>query len=160
MEEKVYEVLKNLNVNYSKIDHPPLYTAMDNEQHGIKFDGIACKNLFLRNKDKSQYYLIILPLNKRLDLKNIQNKLNETRLSFGNEDELAEKLKITRGAVSLLNIIEVEKTDIKFIIDRSLLDYDNVCFHPNINTSTVIFSSNTIKKILDKYKADYKFIEF
>ena len=158
MEERVYEVLKELNIDFEKINHPALYTAADNDKYKIELDGVMCKNLFIRNKDKSKYYLVILPLNKRANLKEIEEKLQETRFSFGSEEDLFKKLKITKGSVSLLNIIEVEKTDVKFIIDKELLDVSKVGFHPNNNTATVLFSPENIKKILNKYKVEYEFI--
>lgn len=159
MEEKVYKLLENLNIDYEKVNHPALYTAEDNEKYKIKFNGIVCKNLFVKNKDKSHYYLITMPLEKRVSLNNIQEKLHETRLSFGHEDLLFEKLKIRSGAVSILNIIEVENTDVRFIIDKSLLKVNKVGFHPNVNTSTVLFAPKEIETILKKYNSQYEFIE-
>lgn len=159
MEEKVFNVLNELKIEYEKIEHPALYTMEDCEKYNIKMDGVECKNLFLRNKDKSKYYLISLPLEKRADLKAIQEKLGETRLSFGSDDILFEKLGIKSGSVSLLNIIEVEKTDVKFIIDKCVLDANKVGFHPNVNTATVLFKPQCIDTIMKKYDADYEFME-
>ena len=159
MEEKVYKIFKELNIDFEKIEHPALYTAADNDKYKIDINGVMCKNLFIRNKDKSKYYLVILPLTKRANLIEISKKLKETRFSFGSEEDLFEKLKITKGSVSLLNIIEVEKTDVKFIIDKELLTVSKVGFHPNNNTATVLFSPKDIEKVLKKYKVDYEFIE-
>ncbi|MDQ5984280.1 MAG: hypothetical protein RUMPE_01327 [Eubacteriales bacterium SKADARSKE-1] len=53
MEEKVYEMFNKLNIKYEKVDHPPLFACADNDKYQIKFDGTICKNLFIRNKDKS-----------------------------------------------------------------------------------------------------------
>lgn len=158
MEEKVYEILKKLNIEYEKVTHPALFTEKDDEKYGIVFNGTTCKNLFIRNKNKSKYYLIIIPLNKRINLNELQEKLNETRLSFGSEETLFEKLKITSGSVSLLNIIEVEQTDVKFIIDSNLLKENKVGFHPNTNKATVLFSPQNIEKIMDFYNVNYEFI--
>ncbi|MNJ05530.1 hypothetical protein D3C73_1668990 [compost metagenome] len=59
----------------------------------------------------------------------------------------------------MLNVVNTESTDIIFIIDSEVLKSDRVGFHPNINTVTVLFSSNEISKILDNYNVKYKFIE-
>lgn len=159
MEEKVYDVLNKLNIDFEKVEHPPLFTSEDGLKCSIEFDGVACKNLFIRNKDKSNYYLVIIPSYKKANLKDVQEKLHETRFSFGSEDVLFEKLRIKSGSVSLLNIIEVEHTDVKFIVDSSLLDIKKIGFHPNKNTITVLFEPQNIAKILDYYHADYEFIE-
>ncbi|MDR0978809.1 MAG: hypothetical protein LBL91_02575 [Lachnospiraceae bacterium] len=94
VKQKVYEVLNKLNIEFEAIDHPALFTCEDNEKYGLKFNGEVCKNLFIRNKNKSKYYLVSLSLNKRANLKELEEKLHETRLSFGNEEVLFEKLKI------------------------------------------------------------------
>ena len=159
-QEKVYKIFKELNINYNKVEHPPLYKVEDEAKYGLKFDGVICKSLFIRNKDKSNYYLVALPAEKRINLKILEEQLQETRLSFGNEEILFEKFKIKSGSVSILNIIEVEKTDVKFIIDETLLNSKKVCFHPNINTETVVFSSKDIEKIMNNYNVEYKFILF
>ena len=159
MEEKVYKVLKELNIEYEKVEHPALYTVEDCEKYNIKMEGLECKNLFLRNKEKTKYYLVSLPLEKRANLKEIQEKLRETRLSFGSDEVLYEKLGIQSGSVSLLNIIEVEKADVKFIIDKCVLDANKVGFHPNVNTATVLFKPQDIETILKKYGVEYEFMD-
>lgn len=159
MKEKVYDILKKLQINYEITEHPALFTAEDSEKYGVTIDGVDCKNLFLRNKDKSQYYLVSLPLEKRANLKELQNVLKESKLSFGSDEALYEKLGIKSGSVSVLNIIEIEKTDVKFIIDKNLLKVKKVGFHPNENTVTIIFNPNEIEKILKKYNAKYEFID-
>lgn len=159
MQNEVYKLLDKLNIEYTKIEHPPLFTCEDNEKYKIKFDAIVCKNLFIRNSNKSQYYLVALPLEKRVDLKLLQMLLGEKRLSFGNENVLEEKLGIKSGAVSIFNIINLKDKDIMFILDEDILKCEKVGFHPNINTETVIFNPQEIHKIFECYNVKYKFIE-
>ena len=71
MENEVYKLLDKLNIEYTKVEHPPLFTCEDNEKYNIKFDAVVCKNLFIRNSNKSQYYVISLPLEKRIDVKSL-----------------------------------------------------------------------------------------
>jgi len=158
MEERVYELFNKLNITYEKVEHPSLFTCADHEKYGVHIGGLECKNLFLRNRNKSNYYLVSLPAEKRTDLKELQEKLQETKLSFGSEEDLMEKLNIKTGAVSLLNIIGVEATEVTFIIDDSLLKSEKVGFHPNVNTATLVFSPSEISRILDYYQVKYKFI--
>jgi len=159
MKNEVYKLLNKLQIQYDKIEHPPLFTCEDNEKYNIKFDAVVCKNLFIRNSNKSQYYVISLPLEKRIDLKSLQMLLGEKRLSFGNENVLEEKLGIKSGAVSIFNIINLKDTDIIFILDEDILKYEKIGFHPNINTATVIFNPKEIHKIFEGYNVKYKFIK-
>lgn len=158
MQNEVYKLLGSLNIKYTKIQHPPLFSCEDNEKYNIKFNAIICKNLFIRNSNKSQYYIVILPLEKKIDFKSLQNILSETRLSFGDEKILEEKLGIKTGSVSIFNIINQKYNDIIYIIDENILKYERVGFHPNINTETVIFDPKEITKIFGNYNVKYKFI--
>lgn len=159
MENEVYKLLDKLNIEYTKIKHLPLFTCDDNEKYNIKFDAVVCKNLFIRNSNKSQYYLVALPLKKKIDLKSLQIILEETRLSFGDENILEEKLGVKTGSVSIFNIINLKEKDIIFILDEDILDYEKVGFHPNINTATVIFNPKELHKIFEYYNVKYKFIK-
>lgn len=159
MEKKVYELLKKLGIEYNIVEHPALFSGKDNKKYNIKFNSVVCKNLFITNNKKNQYYLFILPLEKKINLKLAQEELKESRLSFGDEKTLEEKLKIKSGSVSVFNIINVEKTDIIFVIDKEILTYKKVGFHPNINTLTVEFDPKELPKILEKFNVNYKFIE-
>ena len=65
MQNEVYKLLGSLNIKYTKIQHPPLFSCEDNKKYNIKFNAMICKNLFIRNSNKSQYYIVILPLEKK-----------------------------------------------------------------------------------------------
>ena len=156
-QERVYELLDRLGVEYEVIHHPPMFTQADSDGREVRDGVVIFKNLFLRNKDKSRYYLYSLPLTKRADLVAVANALCETRLSFGNEDALLEKLNIQRGSVSFLNVIGTESTDVTLLIDTSAFDCDRIGVHPNDNTATVILKPQDIRKILDACGVEYKF---
>ena len=155
VQEKVYAVFDEMGIPYEKVDHPAIFSQADNEKRPIDIDGVILKNLFLRNKSKSKYYLFVLPLEKKADLLALQQAIKESRLSFGNEDKLAEKLNIKKGSVSLLNIIGVESTDVVFLIDKEVFEYEKIALHPNDNTASVVFSPEDIIKILEAYVAEY-----
>jgi Ala-tRNA(Pro) deacylase len=156
--ERVYDVLNGLGIEYKIIEHPPMFTHADNEKHRVNIGAVIFKNLFLRNKDKSRYYLFSLPLEKRADLAALQKVLGETRMSFGDEDTLTKKLNIKSGSVSFLNVIGAENTDVTILIDNSVFSHDQIGVHPNDNTATVIFAPKEIPKILEFCKAEYQFI--
>jgi len=157
--EQVEKIFKELNINYSIVKHKALFKAGDEDDLNIEFDGVVYKNLFLRTKKKDKFFLVSLPLNKRADLKEISDKLESGRLSFGNENELWDKLHILPGSVSLLNVINVPDTSVEFVIDNEVLGIEKVAFHPNDNTATISFEINGIDKILDFYGKKFSYIE-
>ena len=156
--ERVYELLDRLDIQYSEVCHPPMFTQADSEAHRVQIDAVIFKNLFLCNKNKSRYYLYSLPLAKRADLAAVAAALGETRFSFGNEEALQEKLNIQHGAVSFLNVIGVENTDVSILIDSSVFFCNRIGVHPNDNTATVILQPQDIERILNACRVKYRFL--
>ena len=170
--QQVYGVFETLGIPYKVYDHEPIFSAAERIEKQVNVDGLICKNLFLRNKEKSRYYLYTLPIDKRADLVSLQKKLGESRLSFGDADALWELLHITPGSVSLLNIIgAMEPLDcfgavasrnddtLKFLIDSETLCVPGIGLHPNDNAATIVFAADQLPKLLDHYKAEYDFID-
>jgi len=155
----VYALFNQLGIKFRTIEHPPIFTQADNDKYRVNFGALICKNLFLRNREKTNYYLLSLPLTKRADLTVLRKQLSETRLSFGEEDALFEKLNIRSGSVSFLNVINAVNTDVTFLIDQSVLSNEKIGVHPNDNTATVIFSTHDISKILENFRVKYRFVE-
>lgn len=158
--EKAYKLLDDVGVSYKKYVHPALFTCEDCKKYNVEREGVVGKNLLLRNTNKSSYYLVIMPTTKRADLRLIQAVLGETKLSFASEEDLLKKLNIYSGAVSLLNVSNVDKVELKIIIDKEMLLADKVGFHPNDNTETLVFDSGAIPKILDFVNADWRTVEY
>jgi Ala-tRNA(Pro) deacylase len=157
--ERVFALLDKLGVQYEIVEHAAMFSAADNELHEQDINATIFKNLFLRNKDKSRYYLYSLPIMKRADLAALASTISETRFSFGNENELWEKLHIRPGSVSPLNVIDAPETDIEILIDREIFACGRFGIHPNDNTATVILSSEDLVKVLDATGCRYRIVE-
>ncbi|MCL1879048.1 MAG: GNAT family N-acetyltransferase [Actinomycetia bacterium] len=156
--ERVYALLDKLGISYGRIDHPPIFTAADSMLRPVQTDAMIFKNLFLRNKDKTRYYLYSLPLAERADLAAVAAALGETRLSFGDERTLQEKLGIQHGAVSFLNAVGATDTNVSVLIDSSVFDYDRIGVHPNDNTATVVLRPQDIQRILAACDVEHRFL--
>ena len=156
--ERVVALLNRLGIQYEIIEHPVMFSAADNELHEQDINATIFKNLFLRNKDKSRYYLYSLPIMKRADLAALAANIDETRFSFGNENELWYKLRIRPGSVSPLNVIDAPETDVEILINREIFDCGRFGIHPNDNTATVILAPEDLIKILDAAGCRYRII--
>jgi Ala-tRNA(Pro) deacylase len=157
--QRVVALLESLGIRYGLVEHPALFSGNDHEVHRVEIDAVIFKNLFLRNKNKSRYYLYSLPLDKRADLPALQRAIGATRLSFGNEDELWEKLCIRPGSVSLLNIVDAPDTDVEFLVDSDILTIPRFSVHPNDNRASVILTAQDIPPIFDHFGAAYRFVD-
>ena len=141
--------LKALNIDFNVVAHQPLFHEGDADKHGVKLNCTSSKCLMLSNKDKSHYYLVILPLCERVDVKTLQLVTNEKKLSFSDAETVAQVLKVTIGSVSLLSLFFADKRNLTVFVSKALLSAGKVGFHPNDNTATVIFDATKIKTILD-----------
>ena len=147
--DPVLQILKSLGIEYVIHEHPAVYTVAEAEQYYGDVKGGKSKNLFLRNKNKSNYYLVILEGSKRLDLDALKATLNESKLSFASPEELKEFLGLTPGSVSPFGLINDKEKRVKVVIDEGLWGHERLHYHPNINTATLELSRDDFKKFLD-----------
>ncbi len=147
-EQKVYNVLDELGIEYNRYEHPPVYTVEEAQQYWKDIQGAHAKNLFLRNNKGNRHFLVVLEQSKSADLKDLSAKLAAGKLSFASERRLQEHLGLETGAVSPFGIINDEKKAVTLVVDRSLQKQESVNFHPNVNTATINLSFKDFEKFL------------
>lgn len=147
-EQKLYDVFDELGIEYTRYEHPPVYTVEEAQQYWKDIQGAHAKNLFLRNNKGNRHYLVVLEQSKSADLKDLSAKLASGKLSFASERRLQEHLGLDTGAVSPFGIINDDKKAVILVIDRALQKQDSVNFHPNVNTATVNLSFKDFEKFL------------
>lgn len=152
----VKEFLAMHNIEYVLHEHPAVYTCEEAEKYRGKISGIACKNLFLRNKKGNRYFLLIAPAEKRVDLKTVAKTTGESKLTFASSGSLQEILGLTPGSVSPFGLINDREKKVELLIDQEVYNADTVSFHPNVNIATLDLSQNMFRKFLDVlgYKAN------
>jgi Ala-tRNA(Pro) deacylase len=158
-EAKVYEILNSLGIPYARHEHPPVFTVEQAEQHWTDIPGAHCKNLFLRNKKGNRHYLVILLTSKQADLKKLNDKLEEDRLSFGSAERLKKYLGLEPGAVSPFGLINDVRKEVVVIVDQDIKRADRVNFHPNINTVTVGIETAEFERFLALTGNDVRYFE-
>ncbi len=146
---KVYQTLNDLEIQYKQITHPAVYTIDESRQYWSDIPGAHPKNLFLRNDNGKRHYLVIVDHAKHVDLKSLRQKIGSSRLSFASERRLEKHLGLTPGSVSGFGILNDPDQNVDVIIDRDLMDYKYISFHPNINTATLTISTTDFKKFLE-----------
>ncbi len=147
-EQKVYAALDELGIEYTRYEHPPVYTVEEAQQYWKDIKGAHAKNLFLRNNKGNRHFLVVLEQSKSADLKDLSAKLAAGKLSFASERRLQEHLGLETGAVSPFGIINDEKKAVTLVLDRSLQKQESVNFHPNVNTATINLSFKDFEKFL------------
>lgn len=157
-EQKVYDTLDQLNIDYKRYEHPPVYTVEEAKQYWREIEGAHAKNLFLRNNKGNRHYLVVLEQSKSADLQDLSLKLASGKLSFASERRLKEHLGLETGAVSPFGLINDQKKAVTVVIDRELKKYSKVNFHPNANTATITISYQDFEKFLRHCGSETVFI--
>jgi Ala-tRNA(Pro) deacylase len=155
----IYEFLDKGNIEYQRHDHPPVFTVEDVHRLTPDLPGAKTKNLFFRDKKGNRHFLVVVPADKRTNLKALPGILESSKISFGSPERLMDNLGVTPGSVSLLAIVNDQKNKVEVIIDESLWESDAFQFHPLVNTSTLVISRDNIKRFLDATGHEVKIME-
>lgn len=159
-EERVYDLLDQLNIDYQRIDHEEANTMEVCLEIEKTLKSTICKNLFLVNSNKSQYYLLMLKENKKFKTKIISKQINSSRLSFGSDEKMLEYLNITPGSVSLLGLMNDHDFKVQLLMDKDLLQDEYLGCHPCINTSSLrIKMKDVFEKIIPSLHHEPIFVE-
>ncbi len=133
----VYKVLDELNIDYQRVDHEPADTMEACKEVEQVLGVQICKNLFLCNRQKTDFYLLLMPADKPFKTKELSKQINSARLSFAGADDMERLLNITPGSVSVTGLLKDTENKVKLLVDSDLLKQEYIGFHPNINTSSI-----------------------
>ena len=156
--EKVYDVLNTLDIEYDIIHHDAVFTVADVKKSKLDFEAVGCKNLFLKDNKGKNHFLVIVEYEKSVDLDQLGIQNGWGRLGFASERRLMTYLGLTHGSVSPFGIINNEDCSVKVVVDQCLLSAKKLSFHPNVNTVTVVLSSEDLVKFLKSRDNEVHFI--
>ena len=136
----VYAKLDELNIPYDVVEHPAVYTTDEADVYIEVREGVRTKSLFLTNKKKTAFYLLVMDEAKRLDMDAFKALAGESRMRFAPEESMLEKLGLTPGSVSLFGLLNDAQHEVKVYLDKEMLSEKVITFHPNDNTKTLFLS--------------------
>ncbi len=157
-EQKVYEALAELGIGYEVYRHAAVFTVEEANEHCADIPGMGCKNLFLKDSKGKRHFLVVVPDEKTVDIKRLGTKIGVNGLGFASPERLMKFLGLTPGSVSPFGILNDEAGGVEVLADSSLLEAEQVTFHPNINTATVVLGSKDFELFLSKKAAKYSFL--
>ncbi len=147
-ETDTYEVLGKLNIPYARIDHDAAGTVGDCPEIESVLGVEICKNLFLRNQSKTEFYLLMMPGMKKFVTKDVSKQIGTSRLSFAEAEYMMKYLNIMPGSVSVLGLMNDTEHKIRLLIDKDIIESEFVGCHPCINTSSLKIKTSDL---LDKF---------
>ncbi|MBR5473871.1 MAG: prolyl-tRNA synthetase associated domain-containing protein [Lachnospiraceae bacterium] len=147
-EIRVYDLLDELQIPFVRIDHERMDTIADCEEVD-KFLGIEiCKNLFLCNTQKTNFYMLLMPGRKKFRTADLSKQIGSARLSFAPPEFMEEFLDITPGSVSIMGLMNDHDNRVRLLIDEDVLHAPELGCHPCINTASIRLST---QDVLEKY---------
>ena len=136
-EIRVYDFLDSLGIKYQRIDHEALMTIEACQEVDQLLGAMICKNLFLCNRQETDFYLLLIPGDKKFKTKDLSSQIGSSRLSFAKENYMEEFLDITPGSVSILGLMNDKDRKVRLLIDRDVVKEPYIGCHPCINTSSL-----------------------
>ncbi len=156
--EKVYKVLSDLNIEFEVFEHPPLDTIEIAQEYWKDIDATHCKNLFFRNHKGKKHYLVIIKDTTPFSIHSLEQKLKQGKLSFASEKRLDKYLGVKPGSVSPFGLINDNEHHVHIFMDEQLQFADNISFHPNDNTASLVIKFTDFIKYIDSLGNTYEFI--
>ena len=158
-QKELYELFEKLSIEFEYHEHPPLATIEDAKIHWKDYNSGRCKNIFFRNHKGDRHYLVILEHLRQLNIKELEKRLKQGKLTFGSDQRLKKYLGIEPGSVSPFGLINDKENHVHLFIDEKLKECDRLAFHPNINTASIVISKADFLKFLDHTGNTHEFIK-
>ena len=159
-EIRSYDLLDSLGVEFDRIDHAAAMTMDDCRDVDEALCAVICKNLFLCNRQKTKFYLLMIPSEKKFKTKDLSALLGVARLSFGDPEYMERFLDITPGSLSVLGIMNDTSHSVQLVIDKDVLDGEYIGCHPCINTSSIrIKISDLLEKVIPAMKHEPIYVD-
>lgn len=155
-EIKVYDILDSLHIPYTRADHEAVMTMEACEEIDKALGMEICKNLFLCNRKKTSYYLLLMPGNKVLKTKELSQQIPTTRLSFASGEDMETYLNVTPGSATVMGLIFDPENKVQLLVDEDLLKLEEFGCHPCVNTSSIkMKTADVFDKFLKEIHHDY-----
>ena len=157
--DKVKEYLNALGIQFKIVEHEPAYTTEEADKYIEGHDGVRTKTMFICNKKKTNYYMIIMDDSKRLDMNKFKEIVSEKQMKMASEEALKEKLGIEPGMVSQFGLLNNDEKDVKIYMDKQIITEEIMTFHPNDNTKTLFITTKDLFKYFENIRYELNIIE-
>ena len=157
--ENVIKKLKELNIEYELVEHEPALTTEQADEFIEGIEGVRTKTMFLTNKKKKNFYMVIMDDSKMMDMDKFKEMVDEKKVKMASEESLYEKMMLPPGVVSPFGLLNNEDKDIRVYIDKEIVGEDRMSFHPNTNEKTIFVKTEDLFKFLENIDYPVNIIE-
>ena len=146
-EIRTYDLLDSLGIEFERVDHEAAFTMEACEEIDEVLGVKMCKNLFLCNRQQTNFYLLMMPGDIPFKTKDLSAQIGSARLSFASHDKMEEYLDITPGAMSVMGLMNDTDKKVQLLIEESVLEDEFLGCHPCVNTSSLKIRMKDITEI-------------
>lgn len=147
--KKVVEVLNGLDIPFDIVEHEPALTTEQADSFIKGIEGVRTKTMFLTNKKKTAYYLLIVDDQKRLDMDLLKELIGANRVRMASPESLFEKMSLPAGVVSPFGLLNNTDKDIQVYFDKEIMSEKRMSFHPNTNEKTLFLATVDLLRFLE-----------
>lgn len=155
----VYETLQALHIPYDRFEHDPAMTMGDCAVFDAGREAAHCKNLFLCNRQSTQFYLLLVVGDKPFKTKDVSKQLGVARLSFGTPERLHAMLALTPGAVTPMGLIHDHARAVHVLLDRDVAQWETIIVHPNVNTASILLKTSDLLRFLQHHGNSVTYVD-
>ena len=145
-EVAVYDLLDALGIPYRHVAHDAAETMEACAEIDTRLGTKMCKNLFLCNRQQTDFYLLLMPGDKPFKTKELSGQLGVARLSFASGEKMEEYLGLTPGSVSVMGLMNDKTHAVRLLIDADLLGAAEIGVHPCRNTASLAVATADIQQ--------------
>ncbi len=146
-EVRTYDLLDSLGIEYKRVDHEAAETMAACEEIDAVLGVTMCKNLFLCNRQKTAFYLLLMPGDKKFKTKELSAQIGSARLSFAGAEDMVKYLDIEPGSVSVMGLMNDRDHAVQLLIDEDVLKDEYLGCHPCVNTSSLKMRVDDVKSV-------------
>ena len=156
--QQVANKLQELGITYDVVEHPPAFTTEQADSYIEGLEGVRTKSMFLTNKKKTQYYLLVMDDHKSLDMDDFKEQVGANRIRMASADSLAEKMNLPAGTVSPFGLLNNAEKDIQVYFDKDISSEEIMTFHPNTNEKTIFIKTQDLFRFLEAIDFSYEIL--
>ena len=156
---RLYALLDELGIMYDYYGHPPVPTVEEAARYWKDLDATHCKNLFFRNHKGNRHYLVIMEHTRELNIRDLEQRLRQGKLSFASPKRLMKYLGLTPGSVTPFGLINDSDRHVHLFLDENLAHSQRISFHPCINTASLVIPYEGFLRFLAHCGNTYEYVK-
>lgn len=146
-EMATFALLDRLGISYQRVEHPAADTMEACAAISDVLGSRICKNLFLCNRQKTDFYLLAMPEDKPFHTKDLSHQIGSSRLSFASPEAMVELLGCTPGSASVLGLMNDTGHKVRLLMDRETYEAEQFACHPCKNEGSLCMKTSDLLRV-------------